>query len=348
MQREMPPGVGAIIASTLRRVPGSLNTDWFGTTLVDGLLRWSHRGFPEVHPFALAWLEHHLKSPDVSRYAGPRSRPVLAGGVAITTYAGHFGLAMPCYELATRFGDARARRVCIEVANVILHKAARNRLGLVAHDDAADFSIPDTCYFAVTTLMLAAELDVERRAVFWEQAVYQLRSYVDVFLMKDTGLAKTILQKDGLGKTYWTRATGWLLLAMTSMLRKLPQAHPQAAAFRRDLELLARGIAGVQDSSGGFHVLLDDPTTPLETTGTAMCAMGLHEAVRRGWLGASYMTAITRAWSFVKGNITVEGNIVRAYTGWAVPAEDHVMSMDQHKMEWIPGFILLVADELTS
>ena len=103
---EMPPGVGAIIASTLKREPGSLNTDWFGTTLVDGLLRWSRRGFPEVGPFALAWLEHHLKSPDVSRYAGRRSRQVLAGGVAITTYAGHFGLAMPCYELATRFGDA--------------------------------------------------------------------------------------------------------------------------------------------------------------------------------------------------------------------------------------------------
>ncbi len=255
---------------------------------------------------------------------------------------------MPCYELATRFGDARARRVCIEVANIILHQATRNHLGLVAHDDTAEFAIPDTCYFVVTALMLAAELDAERRAVFREQAVYQLRAYTDVFLMKETGLARTILQKDGLGKTYWTRATGWLLWATTSVLRKLPPAHPQAAAFRQDLELLARGIAGVQDSSGGLHVLLDDPTTPLETTGTAMCAMGLHEAVRRGWLGVSYSDTITRAWNFVKGNITVEGNIVRAYTGWAVPAEERVMSMDEHTMEWIPGFILLVADELTS
>ncbi len=50
----------------------------------------------------------------------------------------------------------------------------------------------------------------------------------------------------------------------------------------------------------------------------------------------------------MEGNITPEGNILHAYTGWAVPAENRVMSMDEHRMEWIPGMILLAANELTS
>ncbi len=45
-------------------------------------------------------------------------------------------------------------------------------------------------------------------------------------------------------------------------------------------------------------------------------------------------------------NLTAEGGVNQAYTGWAVPAEQGLMSMDEQPMEWIPGFILCVANEL--
>ncbi len=133
----LPAGVKAIITETLGRDPGSFNTDWFGTMLLHGLLLWCQRGVSQVKPFARTWLEHHLKQQTVSRYSGPRSRTVIAGGVPITTYAGQYGLAFPCYEMAQRFGDDKARQVCIDIAKVILHQSSRNRLGMVAHDDQA-------------------------------------------------------------------------------------------------------------------------------------------------------------------------------------------------------------------
>ena len=343
----LPPGVAAILAGALQRDPASLNTDWFGTMLLHGLLLWSKRGVPQAGPFARAWLDHHLQAKAVSKYSGPRSRTVVAGGVAITTYAGHYGLAFPCYELARQFRDARARAICIDIAKIILHQASRNRFGMVGHDDRAAFAIPDTCYFVAPPLMMASVLDRQNRQVFQDQALFQLRTYLDVFLAPDQGLAKTILLEDGPGKTFWTRATGWLLWAITGVLRHLPESDPQFPRFRKDLLRLAEGIARVQDSGGGFHVLLDDPATPLETTGAAMCATGLREAVRRGWLSNAFADTAARAWEFVKANITPEGNILHAYTGWAVPAEQRVMSMDEHQMEWIPGMILTAANELT-
>ena len=38
------------------------------------------------------------------------------------------------------------------------------------------------------------------------------------------------------------------------------------------MSLLAEGILREQDPGGGLHALLNDRTTPLETTGTAMFA----------------------------------------------------------------------------
>jgi len=218
LPEKVPRGVAAIIERTLAAEPASLNTDWFGTMLVKGLLEWAPRGVPEARAFARRWFETHMASNALAPYSGNRSRTVRAGGIVITTYAGHFGLSFPCYELA-REGDARARRVCREVAEIILHRTARNRLGMVMHDDNSDFTIPDVCFFVVTPLVMAYDLEGEQGRVFRDQAVYQLRTFLDVFLEKETGLTKTILYPQGLGKTYWTRATGWLLWAVTGVLR---------------------------------------------------------------------------------------------------------------------------------
>jgi rhamnogalacturonyl hydrolase YesR len=345
---DLPEGVRAVINNTLALDPGSLNTDWFGTVLLQGLLEWHRRGVTEVREFAAAWLDHHLREGKVSRFSGSKGREVVAGGIHITTYTGHFGLAFPCYEMAVQFQDPKARQVCIEVGKIVLHQTARNRLGMVEHDDGGEFAIPDTCYFAVRALMSASSLDREWAQVFREQAIFQLRTYVDTFLDEETGLAKTVLYRDGLGKTYWTRASGWLLWAITAVLRLLPQTDPSFPGFREDLRKLVEGMVKVQDPSGGFRVLLDDPQTPLETTGTAMFADGVHEAMRKQWLPASYREAVDRAWGFVKSNVTKDGQVVNAYTGWALPAENREMSMDEYKMGWIPGFILIVANEMTT
>ena len=77
-----------------------------------------------------------------------------------------------------------------------------------------------------------------------------------------------------------------------------------------------------------------------------MCALGFHESVRCGWLPSLFAGAAQRAWDFVRRNITDAGDIRQAYTGWAVPAERRVMSIDEIKMGWIPGFILCVANEM--
>jgi hypothetical protein len=346
-----PDGVGAIIEATLRRAPETVNTDWFGTLLMHGLLRWSKRGVCDARAYAEAWLSHHANQENVARYQGPKSRIYRVGGIPITTYCSHFGLAMPCYEIAAQYDNPIARQVCVEMGSVIVEHASRNeKLGLINHDDVGEVIIPDASYFIVSPLMISAEFNDKERRRFHDVACEQMRHYIDVFLVRETGLAKTMYlpDEDSLGKTYWTRASGWLMWAMTSLLRFLPETDPRRAGFIADLRTLARGVGKKQDASGGLHVLLDDASTPLETTGTAMFADGVHESIRRGWLdGAEFQPAVDKAWAFVRKNITDDGNIVRAFTGWARPAEERRMVMDHQKQEWVPGFILRVSDEMT-
>jgi hypothetical protein len=78
-----------------------------------------------------------------------------------------------------------------------------------------------------------------------------------------------------------------------------------------------------------------------------MCAMGLHEAIRKRWLPGSFTPFVNRAWEYARGKITDTGDIRGVYTGWAVPAEEGKMQMDHARMGWIPGFLLSASYEMT-
>src|SRR5215211_1339456 len=313
-----------------------------------GALQCCRRGVKEVEPLVEAWLDHHLQTRQVAEYQGNRARTVSAGGVPLTTYAGHFGMSQVCEEMVAQFRDDRARRIAIDIADIVLHRTARNRIGLIGHDDTADFAIPDVTFFAVSSLMIAARLHPAAATAYRDQALYQLRTAVETFLMPDIGLAKTLYRQDGTGKTYWTRASGWLLWSLTGMLRRLDPEHPAFAQFTADLTRLADGLRRVQEPNGGLHVLLDDRTTPLDATGPAMCALGIHESVRRGWLPASYRAVADAAWGFVKASLTNDGVLRNTYYLWALPAENREMRLRDETSGWAMGFVLAAASEMTS
>lgn len=348
MPAALPAGVAAILERILAQPPSSLNTDWFGTMPLVGALQWHRRGIKEVELFARAWLTHHLQTTDVAKYQGNRGRLVWAGGIPLTTYAGHFGVSQVCEEMAVLFGDDRARRVAIDVADVVLHRTARNHIGLIGHDDTADFAIPDVTFFAVSSLLIGAQLNAPGAAAYRDQALYQLRTAIDTFLTKDTGLARTLYRRDGPGKTYWTRASGWLLWSITAALRRLDARHGSFQGFTADLKRLVDGMLRVQEPNGGFHVLLDDASTPLDATGPAMFAWGVHESVRRGWLPGAYRGGAGKAWDFVTANLTDDGVLRNTYYVWALPAENREMRLRDESSGWAMGFVLAAANEMTT
>jgi len=357
LPRELPLGIAAIIRNYYHREPISFNTDWAGTMPMWGLAMWARRGVPGAIEYVRAWFEAHLaRDPQLSdeeffaTYTGHRSRVIRGRHLPFTMYCGMFGLVFPCAELYRQTGDERARDICIDVADAILYRGRRNGLGLAAHDDHWEYDIPDACFFTVQPLMHAAAIvEPQRGWPYIELATIQLRAYIDVFLDRSIGLARTILGPKGLGKTYWCRAQGWLVWSMIAVLRGLPKDDPAAREFLEDLEFFADGVVSAVDENGAIHAFANDPKSAPETSGTAMVAIALHESMRRGWLDScKYADVTQRMWDFCRSHITDDGSFEKVYYEWALPAELSVESSKTVKFGPHTGALLWMADEMTT
>jgi rhamnogalacturonyl hydrolase YesR len=265
-------------------------------------------------------------------------------------YCGLFGQVYPCSELFLQTGDTRARQVCLEVADAIMYRARRNRFGHLAHDDHWQYDIPDACFFNVQPLMSAALVAEKADAqTYIKHAIVQLRSYIDVFLNRTNGLSHTILGPEGVGKTFWGRAQGWLIWSFIAVLRGMPADHPEFSKFKADLEYFADHLAKITDADGSIHAFANDPKTPQETTGTAMVALSLHESERRGWLPKGKYSALAHKMaSFVNQHVTPDGGFEKVYYEWALPAELYVESSKTVHYGPHIGALLWFADEMTT
>jgi hypothetical protein len=356
LPREIPAGVATIIRNYYDRDPLTFNTDWAGTMPMWGLTMWAKRGVPGAIDYVRAWFDAHLqRDPKLSdeelfkTYTGHRSRVLRGRQLPFTMYCGLFGLNFPCSELFKQTGDERAKQVCIDIADAILYRARRNRFGLSAHDDDWEYDIPDACFFTVEPLMRAASVDPERGWPYVKLAAAQLRSYIDVFLNRQNGLAHTILGPNGIGKTFWCRAQGWLMWSFIAVLRDLPKDDPGMEGFLNDLRFFADGVVRTVDADGAIHAFANDPATPPESSGTAMVAIALHESIRRGWLDRHKFADVTqRMWQFCKKHITADGGFENVYVEWALPVELYVESSKTVQFGPHIGALLWLADEMTT
>lgn len=354
---DIPVGLAKTIKNYYDRDPLSFNTDWAGTMPMWGLTMWAKRGVPGALDCVKAWFEAHVaRDPKLSNeefyktYTGHKSRVIRGKVLPFTTYCGLYGLAYPCSELFLQTGDARAKQVCVDVADTIMYLSRRNRYGHLAHDDHWQYDIPDACFFNVQPLMSAALVaDKADAQAYVKHAIAQLRAYIDVFLNRTNGLSHTVLGPEGPGKTFWGRAQGWLIWSFIAVLRGMPTDHPEFAKFKKDLEFFGEGLIKAMDSDAVIHAFADDPKTPQETTGTAMVALAFHESARRGWLPKQKYAGLSqRMWAFTKKHVTPDGGFEKVYTEWALPAELYVKSEETVHYGPHIGALLWTADEMTT
>lgn len=93
----------------------------------------------------------------------------------------------------------------------------------------------------------------------------------------------------------WSRANGWMMTAHVEVLSALAKestitGHHHGNDFDAVLAIYQRhaaAIAKVQSDDGRFYNLLNDTSTWLETSGTAMFAHSIAVGVLNGWLNRS-------------------------------------------------------------
>ncbi|ORY07799.1 glycosyl hydrolase-like protein family 88 [Clohesyomyces aquaticus] len=121
----------------------------------------------------------------------------------------------------------------------------------------------------------------------------------------------------------WDRAVGWYFMALVEVLQVYPQNLEGYAKLKGYLVTLAEGLKRVQDESGGWWLVMDEPYPSMkgnyiESSATAMFTYGYLKGIRTGLLEESYRDPAVKAYNllldrFVKheanGTLSWEGTV---------------------------------------
>ena len=112
------------------------------------------------------------------------------------------------------------------------------------------------------------------------------------------------------------------------------------------LDAQVAALAALQDSSGLWHTLLDDPSSYLEASATAGIAYGILKAVRKGYLTAEYTATAERAVQAVIRNISADGELQQVSFGTGMgPDLDFYRSIPRTSMPYGQAMAILCLAE---
>jgi len=124
----------------------------------------------------------------------------------------------------------------------------------------------------------------------------------------------------------WGRANGWTMMSSIEVLMALTaQKHPSLPSVRQNFVAHARALAKVQNSvDGRWHQLLNDTSTFLETSVTAMTVFALTTAIEHKWLDKSeFDPVIQKAWRGLSSAIKSDGTVTGICNGFGIHASSN-------------------------
>ena len=109
----------------------------------------------------------------------------------------------------------------------------------------------------------------------------------------------------------WGRANGWIAMSLVELLWALPKGAAERPAVLDVFSRLAGGLVQAQDAADGrWHQVLDDGTTFLETSATAMFTFALATGIVEGWIPrAAFEGPVGAAWAGLLRAVRQDGSV---------------------------------------
>lgn len=176
----------------------------------------------------------------------------------------------------------------------------------------------DTLMMSVLTLTKIGLLLGEER--YLQEARFQFLVHIQYLKEKRSGLwyhGWTFEGRHNFAGAFWGRGNSWITIVIPEYLALVNL--PKQDAFRRFLLLTLQDqvqtLRQLQDESGMWHTLLDDPTSYLESSATAGIAYGLLKGIHDGCLGEEYRESALHALGAVVKNIDSTGALRQVSIG---------------------------------
>lgn len=130
----------------------------------------------------------------------------------------------------------------------------------------------------------------------------------------------SFLGRHNFGNVFWGRGNCWITVAIPEFLEMtgLKPGDPVREFLLDTLRCQIKALAELQDGSGLWHTVLNDPSSYLEASATAGFAYGILKAVRKRYIGPEYEPVGVRAVQGILKNISPDGTLRQVSFGTPV------------------------------
>ncbi len=286
---------------------------WQKAPALSGMLAW---GADADMPTVKRWIDRAV--------ATQKSDGNLSYGDWHTSSGGHIrsftplasetaAMGAPMLELYMRNGERRYLASAAKQYRALLAAPRTSEGGIWSRGEAPELWI-DFTYLMCPFMARYGKLAEDGGAV--DEAFRQFRIHVRRLLDPELRLARHAwCEKPNHfpQSTLWARGNGWLLACCVELLAIAPE-HEQSAFVRKVFGDVLGAMSELQDASGYFFHVLDDPLSNLEASATLMYAYAAQRAVDQdvavqGWSAECLRQRAIKAFTVVAGSVEPCGRV---------------------------------------
>jgi unsaturated rhamnogalacturonyl hydrolase len=256
-----------------------------------------------------------------------------------------FGLVSPLVMLYRRLDDRSYLSTAVSLAEEVGRRAPRSADGAIYMHPLAPQAFVDSVYFVVPGWLSLAQATGEER--FRDEAVLQLEAHLDK-LRDDSGLFFHAWDERAGRRSpcLWARGNGWMAMTLASICETHPEDDPLRARAASLLQAQVAALVSLQEGSGLWHTVLDDPSTYLESSAAAAFALAIAKGIRCGILSPELRPVAARAWQAAQGYVSPAGDFT-GVSGGTLPGDAaHYNSIPVGSERFGTGIYLLAGVEL--
>ncbi|WP_297088200.1 glycoside hydrolase family 88 protein [uncultured Draconibacterium sp.] len=152
---------------------------------------------------------------------------------------------------------------------------------------------------------------------WFDEVTFQLQEVYKQTLDEATGLVyhawdesreqRWCVPETGQSKHFWSRATGWYMMALVDVLEFLPANHKDRGAIIDILNMLSEAIVTVQDAETGlWYQVMDrggEDRNYLEASGSAMIIYAFAKGAKNEWLPEKYLEIANQSFDSLTKNL---------------------------------------------
>ncbi len=230
-------------------------------------------------------------------------QPYLTGSTIEVNNASVMAGQLVFAEFAERTGNAAARQLTINAAELAFDEQGNPRAAMPMHAEMSD------SFFMVTPLLVkAGKLTAESK--YFDMAARHV-NYMREMLVQENGLYRHSPEAD----VAWSRGNGFPALGMALSLSDFPETHPAYGALMSIFIHHLESLLPYQDVDGMWHEVIDYPGSFAEITSTAMIGIAIKRGLDRNWLpAATYQPVLDKIWRAVSIRTSLGGEFINACT----------------------------------